>query len=126
MDDGLLVDELDTVIGDITAIQTKATSIGLELNASKCEAYLIQRSRAETTESISKLQAFLPGLKILRDDELTLLGAALTEQACPVIFQGKIKALELMYERLGALQSHPALFLLMNCFAIPKVMYTLR
>ena len=73
-----------------------------------------------------RFQSRAPGIKTLTDNNLTLLGAPLTEAASDAIMMEKLDALKLMGERLAMIDSHDALFLLKNCFAIPKLTYFLR
>jgi hypothetical protein len=126
MDDGTLAGEIDQVLQDVGTVLACCSSTGLELNTTKCEAYLINHTFQETIETASLLQTCLPGIKILHPEGLTLLGAPLTDEAIPIILESKIKAAQILTSRLCDLNAHPALFVLRNCLAIPKMMYTLR
>ena len=57
---------------------------------------------------------------------MNLLGAPILQEANEVVLYEKLDSLKIMAERLKLLSSHDALFLLRQCFAIPKVMYLLR
>ena len=59
-------------------------------------------------------------------DELTLLGSPITEGSMEKIMKPKLESLQLMTSRLETIDSHEALFLLKNAFAIPKLTYFLR
>ena len=58
--------------------------------------------------------------------DLTLLGAPLGNQAIKSVLEKKISELSVMGSRLSWIFSHHALFLLKNCFALPKFLYVLR
>ena len=57
---------------------------------------------------------------------LTLLGAVLERQAMSTVLGKKISELSSMGDRLSWISSHHALFLLKNCFTLPKLLYILR
>ena len=63
------------------------------------------------------------GLQV--NTNLTLLGALLGRQAMSTVL-GKISELSSMGDRLSWISSHHALFLLKNCFTLPKLLYILR
>ena len=73
-----------------------------------------------------RFESRTPGIKILSNANLTLLGAPLTKEASDEIMRSKLEALQRMGERLRMIDAHDALFLLKNCFAIPKLTYFLR
>ena len=56
----------------------------------------------------------------------SLLGAPLTTAAMPLLLREKTEALEAMVSRLQLLQAHDAVYLLRNCFVIPKMLHLLR
>ena len=62
----------------------------------------------------------------MQSETATLLGAPLTTEALPHLLHAKIESLECMISRLRILQAHDALYLLRNCFALPKLLYLLR
>ena len=66
-----------------------------------------------------------PGVKKISAADLKLLGAPILQEAFEDVLHSKLENLKTMVERLKRLDSHDALFLLKQCFAIPKIMYTL-
>ena len=65
-------------------------------------------------------------MKLLEKHELTLLGSPILPEAIKTVLNAKIESLKLMTERLTTIGAHEALFLLRNCFSIPKLTYFLR
>ena len=57
---------------------------------------------------------------------MTLLGSPIHDNATPHILQEKLRELKTMAFRLQLLDAHDALFLLKNCFYIPRLQYILR
>ena len=57
---------------------------------------------------------------------LTLLGAPLGKRAMSSVLGKKISELSSMGDRLSWISSHHALFILKNCFTLPKLLYILR
>ena len=78
------------------------------------------------TATLVALQELAPGKKVIDEENLTLLGAPILRQAGEGVFRSKLHNLQLMVERLVQIDAHDAIFLLRHCFAIPKLMYTLR
>ena len=62
----------------------------------------------------------------VRVTDLTLLGAPLGEQAMTTIHLKRISELTTMGSRLEWISAHHALYLLRNCFSLPKLLYILR
>ena len=63
---------------------------------------------------------------ILKNKDLSLLGAPLDMQGIPETIHEKREALERMTSKFEALNTHQAFVLLKNVFAIPKLQYVLR
>ena len=57
---------------------------------------------------------------------MTLLGAPVLPSAVDMALEFKLDALSRLLEQLDQADAHEALFLLRNCFAIPKLTYVLR
>ena len=123
LDDGGLGGSAKSILRDTEEIIRGGEEIGLRLNPNKCELIIVDGSDQESVQAIFDL---LPGVKILKPGECHLLGAPITEEALRPALEEKIEAITLLVERLPSLQSHTALFLLKNCLAIPKLVYTLR
>jgi hypothetical protein len=83
MDDGTLVGEVNQVVEDLQKVLTFSSKLGLDLHASKCEIFLLNHGEQNPVYTVTKLQQLLSGLKILTAQDVTLLGAPITEEAGP-------------------------------------------
>ena len=131
LDDGTLAGDPDTVLGDLSRIQGASDSLGLSVNPEKCELFFTRKhpdteKLAQQQEIIAQFEVKAPKIKVKTEGNMNLLGAPITEGAMDSILREKLEALELMGDRLKEVDAHDALFLLKNCFAIPKLMYVLR
>ena len=123
LDDGTLGGPAKFVLDDLKKVLSASSAIGLQLNSNKCELILMDDPDQSSVDSIVSL---LPGIKILKNEECSLLGAPLTEEALPHALSQKIDDIKLLTGRLPILSAHTALFLLKNCISIPELMYLLR
>ena len=126
LDDGSLAGDLKTVLGDFTEITKAAETHGLDLNATKCELFLINPISDDCKDALASFNLVKNGVKLIPKHQLTLLGAPIFPEAIEEVLQQKISDLENMTERLKVIDSHEALYLLRNCFAMPKLTYFLR
>ena len=129
LDDGTLGDSAEVVLEDFIKILDAANSLGLEVNTEKCEIMLLQGQTISDSRAQEILAPFVqraPDIKILKEEDLTLLGAPITEASIDGVLREKLEALKLMSSRLEDIGSHEALFLLRHCVAIPKLQYFLR
>ena len=129
LDDGTLGGDLETVLNDYKSIQASATSLGLEVNPTKCELFEINPSPNNSDNAYLKFCEASTGqckVKLLSDHDLTLLGAPILPAAIESVLNKKLEDLKLMTDRLTEIDAHEALFLLRHCFSIPKMTYVLR
>ncbi len=124
LDDGTLADTPDKVLSNLTFLKEKAKLLGLELNYEKCELYFCNGSI--DTDIVNSFKIIAPGIRIVSDDELELLGSPLHENGIENFARRKFDKIFLLINRLSSLQSHYAYFILKNCLAIPKLVYLLR
>lgn len=120
LDDVTLGGDLRDLLHDIQVLKD-ASDLGLLLNASKCEIISTDMTICST------LLVALPGAKLLPPSQAQLLGSPVgDEPSVSSVLSGKVEALRRLGERLKLLTAHDALLLLRNCFALPKLLYTLR
>ena len=124
LDDGSICDDPDIVLSDFKTIIKESEKLGLHINPSKCELFFLSGSIDE--EIVSKFNAICPGICITTKEDLHLLGAPLFEEGFTKFSEKILNKLKIMFERLKFLNSHTALFILKNCFAIPKLTYLIR
>ena len=75
---------------------------------------------------LEKFKIIAAEIKLIRKEDLPLLGAPVLPSAVDAALLGKLTSLIRMLEKLDHLDAHESLFLLKNCFAIPKLTYVLR
>lgn len=124
LDDGTLADAPQKVLSNLALIQEKANSLGLQLNSGKCELYFCGGS--VDGDVVNQFENIAPGIRIVKDDELELLGSPLHESGMENFARQKFEKIFVLINRLPSLQSHYAYFILKNCLAIPKLVYLLR
>ncbi|KAJ6648441.1 hypothetical protein Bhyg_03669 [Pseudolycoriella hygida] len=96
----------------------------LSVNQSKCELFI--PSDIHKDEITRVFREVAPNIKIIGEEELSLLGSPLTALASNSILAAKINTYQLLSDRLLNIQRHTALFLLRNCLAIPMMTYLIR
>ena len=120
LDDVTLGGSCEDLIHDIQVMRDAADS-GLTLNAGKCEI------ESDNMTICGTLLVALPGAKLVGVSQAQLLGSPLGDDECvSAALAEKVEALRRLGERLQLLTAHDALILLRNCFALPKLSYTLR
>ena len=67
-----------------------------------------------------------PEIQVTKKEDLVFLGSPAGAQARRVCLTDKRGALDTMMSRLSQVSAHHALFLLKNCFAMPRLLYFLR
>ena len=138
LDDGTIAGPPETVYRDLNRILASADTLGLSVNPKKCELFTVTRTceqqgdnaipepRESTKSVVEKIKRDCPRIKTPERKELLLLGAPILEEEIDGVLLEKLEDLKRMVERLSMIDAHDALFLLKNCFAIPKLTYFLR
>ena len=126
IDDITKGDDWKIVIGDLRLVMAEIQKVGLSLNDEKCEIVFFSSNHEFRNKVTNEFKLLCPRIKTVQDSEIELLGSALGPISIETIFNQKLKAILLMKERLKHVSSHCALFLLKNCFLIPKLMYFFR
>ena len=121
LDDGTLASDTRTVLADYQKILACGDSLGLNVNPNKCELFLIEPQSTECNEALEKFCELTEGVRLIQKQDLTLLGAPILPEAIEGVLNPKLESLKLMASRLEEIDKHDALFLLRQCFAIPKM-----
>lgn len=121
LDDGTIGGPPEVVLEDIRKLMPALSTLGLEVNAEKCELY-----PCSSTVPISNLKSILPGLKVVDSASLSLLGAPIFLEGVPAAFQRKSDVLSAALTHLQQLSAHVALVLLRSSFSMPRMIYILR
>ena len=74
--------------------------------------------------ALAEFSQLTEGVCLVQMEKLTLLGAAILPEVRMLV--PKREKLTLMAKRLSDIDKYDALYLLKNCFAIPKLTYMLR
>ena len=113
-------------MNDYREILKALESHGLAVNPSKCELHLIRPQSEECKGALELFRSITPGVVLVDKANLTLLGAPIYPEGIEAVLNSKMENLELMVSRLAKIDRHSALYLLKNCFAMPKLTYFLR
>ena len=124
LDDGTLGGKADVVFSDFQKILSAENSLGLKVNPAKCE--LISLNSIIDVNVLKMFEGIAPEIKSVKHGNMTLLGAPVMPSAVDMALESKLCALSRLLEQLDQVDAHDALFLLRNCFAIPKLTYVLR
>ena len=125
LDDGTIAGNVKTVLNDYKEILKALSSHGLEVNPFKCELFLIKPQSEDCINALSSFREISEEMKLVEKENLTLLGAPIFPEAIDNVLEAKLENLKLMPSRLTQIDNHQALFLLRNCFGMPKLTYFL-
>ena len=123
LDDGTIAGDIETVLNDYREITKALESHGLAVNPTKCELHLIRPQTEECKDALELFRRITPGVVLV---EKALLGAPIYQEGIEAVLESKLDNLELIASRLGKIDRHSAMYLLRNCFAMPKLTYFLR
>ena len=97
--------------------------LGLKVNSAKCELLILTNDAAFRQKTIDDFKSISSDIRILGSEDTSLLGSPLTEEAFDQIFSNKIENFKILCKHVVKLDAHDALFLIKNCFAIPKLLH---
>ena len=118
LDDITLSGRKDIVIKDINTITDNSDKLGLHLNAAKCEVVYGDSQATHDDDTLKNFQR-------VRLENVELQGVpVLSGRAINTALKQKTVKIEKAMFRLPLHQSHNALTLLRNSFAVPKLLYT--
>jgi hypothetical protein len=126
LDDSTLCGDAKSVIRDFENIKKASTTLGLDINMKKCELVIVDQQSEENTALLNNFCKENPAITRVGQEELTLLGAPVMPESIEAVLTSKLESLKLMSRRLELLDSHDAMYLLKNCFSLPKLNYFLR
>ena len=77
LDDGSLAGRPDEVLTDLQRVLEMSSELGLQVNPTKCELFFANKNGDRTiSATLEWFQQLLPGLEVVEESNLTLLGAA--------------------------------------------------
>lgn len=112
LDDGTVGGTINEVVGDIERLLPCLETLGLAVNTGKCEIF---PCGPKALDNISRLEAFIPGIKIRSRDYFTLLGSPVYPDAVADFLHEKNALVSKAGEQLKHLSTHVALVLLRSC-----------
>lgn len=125
LDDGTLAGSVTDVTHDLQHLINRFQHFGLELNFKKCELLIINPNLS--VNSIEPLFSNItPGIKVITENNLTILGVPVFEEALPKFVEDKLSQMNNASEILFELPSHLAYQILKYCFYAPKFIYMSR
>ena len=126
LDDANLGGSFDCVRKNLDFIIPALSHIGLYINPDKSDIINIGCTPDEFELAIRCINGVLPGVRVTHPANLQILGSLILESGIKNTLSKKRSMISQMFSRLLLIDSHPALFLLLNCFSIPKLLYILR
>ena len=76
----------------------------------------LNENQRETKSVLDKFRSVTPKIKLIPQENMSLLGSPINANATERILSDKLQELIVMTTRLKELDAHDALFLLKNCF----------
>lgn len=127
LDDATLAGPAETVATDLLTLRSSLSSVGLSLNASKCEvAFLGSPTSPLHGPALDAITNTLTDIRETQLPDLTLLGAPLTDGGLTVAVGTASATVERLCSRLRHLDSHTAIFFLAHYVSAPRLSYLLR
>ena len=127
IEDGNLSDDYRTVLRDHKKIVEAEKTLGLKIKPTKSEFFfpgdITEKRRLTILASFQKL---CPGIKTPKKDDLIILGSPLGPKSQADLFEKKIIELVNANGSVQKLYAHYGVFMLKNCFSLPKLLYFLR
>ena len=115
------------VTPEVKSDLNELSSVGLEINNSKCELLIVNHTTSQERSQTTKLfQGVFPSISIPAPNLWQLLGSPLHQEAAPLHLEAKTKMIDNIIENLELIEPHQAFFMLKNCLSIPKPIYLLR
>jgi len=126
LDDGCIGGDSETVLSNAAIIRNELSSVGLEINNSKCELLIVNNTTIQgRSETIKCFHKEFPSISIPGSNLWQLLGSPLHRDSTPLHLEAKAKMLSNIIENLELIEPHQAFFILKNCLSIPKFIYLL-
>ena len=120
LDDGSIGGHVNRLLSDPEIVRRVGPTIGLVLNEVKCEIV------TDDADVVASLKAVVPSIRHIPCHEAVLSLQSATKQLSTQSSAVQLAVFRRLAGRLTSSNAHDALFLLKNCFCIPKLLYTLR
>lgn len=126
LDDCTLAGSAEQVLADIQRVLDFEACSGLSLNPSKCEMFCTSDIAEHRQEVVNKIRHLLPGIRLLNQDSLNLLGTPLLKAGFSKTAQEKLLLIRRLCKRVIDMHPQQALYLLRHALLAPKLTYFFR
>ena len=117
--------DVETLLQDFKMIQVEGEKLGLLVNEAKCEI-ITDDQQVVSSFRFRQIAPIAPTIKHVNSSSAMLLGAAIGgTESMDSVLELKLEDLRCLSSRLSLLNARDALYLLKNCFSIPKLTYSL-
>ena len=99
LDDGTIGGTVTQVLADYNKILAAGNSLGLAVNPSKTELLLVKPIHLNPYVVLDQFNQLTPGIKLIKEEDLTLLGAPINIEGISKVLKPKLESLELMCSR---------------------------
>ena len=99
LDDGTISGTVPQVLADYNKILAAENSLGLAVNPSKTELLLVKPIHLNPYVVLDQFNQLTPGIKLIKEEDLTLLGAPINIEGISKVLKTKLESLELMCSR---------------------------
>lgn len=126
LDDDVICGPFKQVLQDFLHLDTELRASGLEINAQKCEVFSLGGPLDEQTAAYGKFNKQFPLLPHVNAEELTYLGAPLSDEGFASIIQQTTAKVAALINKTIILPAHQAYFLVKSCSGLVKLVYLLQ
>jgi hypothetical protein len=127
LDDATIAGPADVVQADLKSLAKALPKLGLQLNTAKCEVTIINDvPQSARDAAVHGIRSALPEIKETPLDSAALLGSPLGSNSTATAVDNTTETIQLLCNRIKDLDSHTALFFLVNYVSAPRLIYLLR
>lgn len=124
--DVMIGGSVENVCHGLQSVVPTLARIDLEVNLYKWEVMNVNNSTGDFVTSILDVSSLLPKVWATAKEAVLMVGLPTLLPVICSILRSKLLQLEPLMVRLKVVNSHQTLFLLRNCFTVPKLLYTLH
>lgn len=95
-----------------------SAEISLQLNIIVFKTYVFGGTQENRNGSLRKNSEAAPSIRVLDEENLTLLGAPVFPDDMPAVLDNHTSALKRTYDKLKVISAHQTFYVLRHCFAI--------
>ena len=126
IDDITFGDHWSVVLSNFVTFKAASEKLGLLLNPSKCELFMSDSDCRLREETLLPFRQQCPDICETSLENLMILGSPIGSSALRRTLTAQLETFSFFRKRLSLLHQHDAFFLMKNCLAVPKLLYTFR